>query len=120
MFTFLKAKSASAPERERSSVLIRRLFADYGRRHIRLIILIIVMMAVASLCLAVAAKLAGQMIDSAYVRREFEPIVTMSIEVFAIFCLKGLTSYGQAVTLSYLTNRITAENQRLMFDKLLG
>jgi ATP-binding cassette subfamily B protein len=118
MFTFLKSTGAPAPES--SGVLVRRLFADYGRRHARRIALIVVMMAISAACQAIAAKLAGQMVDSAYVRRDFQAIATMSIAVFAIFTIKGLATYGQAVMLSYLGNRITAENQRRMFDKLLG
>src|SRR5271170_4438927 len=64
--------------------------------------------------------LGGVMIDRAYVYKDFSGIVTLSLAVFGIFTVRGLATYGQAVVLAYLGNRITAENQRLMFDKLLG
>ena len=37
-----------------------------------------------------------------------------------IFAVKGFATYGQAVMLSRIGNRIVAENQRRMFDKLLN
>jgi ABC-type multidrug transport system fused ATPase/permease subunit len=36
-----------------------------------------------------------------------------------IFMVKGLATYGQAVTLARISNQIIATNQRRMFDKLL-
>jgi subfamily B ATP-binding cassette protein MsbA len=116
MFRFLKAKF---PAPESSGALVRRLFAEYGRRHLKIFVATVVMMAVSAACQAIAAALAGLMVDRAYVYKDFEGIVTLSLAVFAIFTVKGLATYGQAVTLAYLSNRITAENQRLMFDKLL-
>ena len=117
MFRFLKSKAGAAPEK--SSALVRRLFADYGRRHLKLFILTVVMMAVSSACQGIAAMLAGLMMDRAYVYKDFRGLMFLSVAVFAIFTVKGLATYGQAVTISYLGNRMTAENQRLMFDKLL-
>ncbi len=117
MFRFLKSKAGAAPEK--SSALVRRLFADYGRRHLKLFILTVVMMALSSACQGIAAALAGLMVDRAYVYKDFHGLMFLSVAVFAIFTVKGLATYGQAVTISYLGNRVTAENQRLMFDKLL-
>ena len=36
-----------------------------------------------------------------------------------LFCIKGFASYFQAVMLARVNNRITAENQQRMFDKLV-
>ena len=116
MFKFLTSKGAP----ESSGVLIRRLFADYGRRHLKYFVMTVVMMAVSSACQGIGAMIGGVMIDRAYVYKDFSGIVALSFAVFGIFTVRGLAMYGQAVVLAYLGNRITAENQRRMFDKLLG
>ena len=43
----------------------------------------------------------------------------VSLAAIGIFTAKGFAAYGGAVTLSRIGNRIIAENQRRMFDKLL-
>ena len=40
--------------------------------------------------------------------------------MIVIFAVKGLASYGQAVTLARIANHIVAENQKKLFDKLLA
>src|SRR5208282_860764 len=46
-------------------------------------------------------------------------IVVIGLIAMAMFTAKGFATYGATVTLSRIGNRIIADNQRRMFDKLL-
>src|SRR5262249_51897902 len=64
--------------------------------------------------------LLGDAINQAYVNRNFPGIATVAAMIVGLSILKGVASYGQAVTLWRVGARIVAENQRRMFNKLLN
>ena len=51
--------------------------------------------------------------------RDFRALILIGIGAFGIFALKGLLTYGHQVMMMQIGNRIIADNQRRMFDKLL-
>ena len=59
------------------------------------------------------------MTNEAYVNRNFHGIVVIGLIAMVIFAAKGFATYGSTVTLSSIGNRIIADNQRRLFDKLL-
>ena len=77
-------------------------------------------MTVGAACTALPAFLFGRGIDQAYVYRSFEGVAVVAVAMIVIFAVKGLASYGQAVTLARIANHIVAENQKKLFDKLLA
>ena len=99
--------------------LIRRLFADYSLPYWRRYALAFVLMAIAAACTAGTAYLIGSVVNTAYVDRNFRGIVMLCGAVVALFTMKGLATYGHAVILARIGNRVIAENQRRMFAKLL-
>jgi ATP-binding cassette subfamily B protein len=46
-------------------------------------------------------------------------LLVLCVITLILFCAKGLATYGQAVLLARIGNRITAENQQRIFDKLV-
>jgi ATP-binding cassette, subfamily B, bacterial MsbA len=98
---------------------IRRLFASYALPYWRRYVVAAVLMAVAAACTALSAYLIGTVVNTAYVERNFRGIVLLSATIIAIFTIKGVASYGHAVILARIGNRIVAENQRRLFAKLL-
>jgi len=68
---------------------------------------------------ALSAYLLGTMTNEAYVHRHFQGILAIGIITIAIFATKGLATYGSSVMLSAVSNRIVADNQQRIFDKLL-
>src|SRR4051794_4720881 len=101
-------------------VLIRRLLADHARRHRKLYIAAFLMMGVAAACTALSAYLLGDVVNQAYVHKNFHALLLVGVAAFALFALKGATTYGQQVMMMRIGNRIVADNQRRMFDKLLS
>ena len=92
---------------------------DEALRHWRRYAIAFALMGIAAAGTALSAYLLGTMTNEAYVNRNFHGIVVIGIIAAAIFAVKGLATYGAAVMLSSIGNRIVADNQRRMFDKLL-
>jgi ATP-binding cassette subfamily B protein len=99
--------------------LLRRLLVDEALAHWPRYAIASVMMAIAAAGTALSAYLIGTMTNEAWVERNFRGIVVIGIIVMALFAAKGIATYFGAVMLSRIGNRIIADNQRRMFDKLL-
>jgi subfamily B ATP-binding cassette protein MsbA len=102
-----------------TGILVRRLLMDVALTHWRLYAIGFALMLVAAAATAATAYLLGTMINETVVTHNFRGIVIVSLAAIGIFTAKGFAAYGGAVTLSRIGNRIIAENQRRMFDKLL-
>ncbi len=102
-----------------TSILVRRLLMEVALSHWRLYAIGFALMLVAAAATAATAYLLGTMINETVVTHNFRGIVFVSLAAMGIFTAKGFAAYGGAVTLSRIGNRIIAENQRRMFDKLL-
>jgi subfamily B ATP-binding cassette protein MsbA len=100
--------------------MIRRLLMEHAYRHRRRYALAFVMMAAGAACTAASAYLLGTVVNQAYVYKDFRALILIGIAAFAIFALKGAMTYGQQVIMMQIGNRIVADNQRRMFDKLLS
>jgi subfamily B ATP-binding cassette protein MsbA len=100
--------------------LVRRLLVDHALVHWRLYGGAFALMALAAACTSVSAYLFGNMINEAYVNRNFSGIVVLAMIVVALFSIKGFASYGQTVMMARVSARIVADNQRAMYHKLLN
>ncbi|HEY1154231.1 MAG TPA: ABC transporter ATP-binding protein [Pseudolabrys sp.] len=103
----------------RSGPLIRRLLLEQLRVHWKMYVLALIMMGIAAGCTALSAYLIGDVINQAYINRNFPAVLWLGIATIVLFTVKGITTYGQAVTLSRVGNRIVAHNQQRLFRKLL-
>jgi ATP-binding cassette, subfamily B, bacterial MsbA len=110
---------AVADERYSALALIRRLLTEQGLLHWRNYAIAFALMAVAAGCTALPAYLVGDFINQAYLHHSFQMIVVLGIATMIIFIVKGLSTYGHMVILSRIGNRIVADNQQRLFDKLL-
>ncbi len=110
---------AADSDRYSTGTLVRRLLMDVALTHWRLYAIGFALMLVAAAATAATAYLLGTMINETVVTHNFRGIVFVSLAAMGIFTAKGFAAYGGAVTLSRIGNRIIAENQRRMFDKLL-
>src|ERR1043165_860352 len=100
--------------------LIRRLLADHAQRHRKLYITAFVLMGIAAACTALSAHLLGDVVNQAYMHKDFHALLIVGIAAFGIFALKGVSTYGQQVIMMRIGNRIVADNQRRMFEKLMS
>jgi ATP-binding cassette, subfamily B, bacterial MsbA len=79
-----------------------------------------VLMAVLAGATALSAYLLGTMVNAAYVERNYPEIVALGLVVMLIFVVRALATYGSSVTMAWIGNRIVADNQRRLFDKLMN
>src|ERR1700694_5008284 len=100
--------------------LVRRLLTEQGLDNWRRYAVSFALMGIAAGCTAFSAYLIGQLVNRAYVQRDFPGIVGLGILTVVLFAVKGASSYGNILVLSRISNRIIAENQRKVFDKLLN
>ena len=110
---------ASPADGQTAFQLIRRLITEYGLTHWPRYAVAFVLMGIGAGCTALCAYLMGTVVNEAYVNRSFPGIVTLGFLTMAIFAIKGAATYGHAVILSRIGNRIIAENQQRMFDRLM-
>jgi ABC-type multidrug transport system fused ATPase/permease subunit len=103
-----------------SPALLRRLLVEHGSSHWRRYLFSFALMAVSAGCTAGMAFIVGPGIDEAYTERRFAGVAIVGVAMIALFTIKGLSTYGQTVILARIGNQIIADNQRRMFDKLLG
>jgi ATP-binding cassette subfamily B protein len=110
----------AANSRYGALILIRRLLLEQGMRHWRRYAVAFILMAIAAGCTALIAYLIGNVVNEAYINRNMPGIYLLGGVTVALFTTKGLATYGQSVMLSRIGNRIVADNQRAVFDKLLN
>ena len=61
----------------------------------------------------------GDVVNQAYLRKNFTALLLACAGIMAVFIIKGLATYGSAVQLARIGNGIVADNERRMFGKLL-
>jgi ATP-binding cassette subfamily B protein len=103
----------------RDFALIRRLLSEHGYAHRKRYAIAFALMGTAAACTALLAYLIGDVVNQAYVNRNFPAILSLSIVLVLLSAIKGAATYGHAVMLSRISNSIVAENQRRMFAKLM-
>jgi ATP-binding cassette, subfamily B, bacterial MsbA len=101
-------------------VLLRRLLVDEALQHWLRYAIAVVLMAVVAGTTALTAYLLGTMINAAYVARNYPEIVALGLFTMAIFVIRALATYGSSITMAWIGNRIVADNQRRLFDKLMS
>lgn len=115
----MKDSTAATADNYTTLALVRRLLLDEAWRHWPRYLIAFLLMGVAAAGTALSAYLLGTMTNEAYVARNFQGIVVIGVAAVVIFSTKGLATYIAAVMLNSIGNRIIANNQRRMFDKLL-
>jgi ATP-binding cassette subfamily B protein len=111
---------ASAEEYHGTLAVIRRLIAEQGRAHWKKYLLAFTLMAIVAAGTALPAYILGKVVNQALIEKNFAGVLMFGIAILVIFTIKGLATYGQAVVLARIGNRIVADNQRRVFAILLN
>jgi len=113
MFKSLFADPYGAPS------LVRRVVGDHFFGNLKGYFAAFLLMIVAAAATVAMPVFFGDVVNQAYLRKNFPDLVAVCGLIMLVFALRGATSYGSAVQLARIANRITAGNERRMFDKLL-
>jgi ATP-binding cassette, subfamily B, bacterial MsbA len=101
-----------------TAALVRRLLVEQAAGQWRRYALAFGLMFIAAGSTALGAYLVGDVINQAYVHKNLPGIIILALVTAVIFMVKAMATYGQALMLARIGNRI-ADNQRRMFAKLL-
>ncbi len=116
----MKLFRAAFADKYSTYVLLRRLFVDEALQHWPRYLIAFVLMAVLAGATALSAYLLGTMVNAAYVERNYPEIIALGLVVMLVFIVRALATYGSSVTMAWIGNRIVADNQRRLFDKLMN
>jgi len=116
----MKLLQAAFADKHSTYTLLRRLLVDEALGHWPRYAFAVVLMGVVAGTTALSAYLLGTMINAAYIEQNYRKIVALGLITMLIFMVKAGATYGSSVTLSWVGNRIVADNQRRMFDKLMN
>ncbi len=106
-------------DRKGDTGLIVRVLTEQGIKHWKNFAVIVALMGIAAAATAGFAYLFSHVINDVYFRRGFADVAALALVIVGLFAAKGFATYGQAVMLARVSNRITAENQQRLFDKLV-
>ncbi|WP_043880342.1 ABC transporter ATP-binding protein [Azorhizobium caulinodans] len=110
---------ASMDKSESFSVL-RRLFLADGRRHWKGYATAFAFMGLMAFSTAGMAWLMRDAVNTIFVTPTFWGVWMVALGVMGLSLVKGVSAYGQNVTMARVGNRIVADNQKKVFDHLLG
>ncbi len=99
--------------------LMRRLLGDHVRPHWRRLALAGLCMVLGAAATAALAQLMEPIIDGVFVNRDASMLAWVSTAVLATFFVKGMATYGQAMLMSYVGQRIIADLQVDLYARLI-
>ena len=105
---------------EGTLALVKRLYHEYVRQHIGRIGIALVCMATVALSTAAFTQLIKPIIDDIFISKHEDVLLPIAIAALIIFTVKGFATYGQAVLMSFVGQRIVAEMQKQLYGRLIG
>jgi ATP-binding cassette subfamily B protein len=100
--------------------LVRRLFVEHGRKHLRAYVTASLLMAIGAITTGYAAYLMKPAVNGMTGSGGFKELRALAWTVWGLFAIRGLVTFGSLALLSRAGNRIVAEIQRRVFNALLG
>ena len=105
---------------EEIAPLLRRVFAENGREYVgRYAFAALCMLAIA-FTTAFTAWIVRDVVDEIFVKGRYELIWVICLSIVFAFTVRGLATYGQAVTLAKVGNNLVARYQQRLFDHLMS
>ena len=115
----MDTETGAAPYQSTAS-LMKRLWLFYIHPYKKKILLSLFFMALSAGATAGLAKLMEPIIDDVFKSENIAALKFVSITVFFLFIIKGAASYGEAITMNYVGQRIIANLQIDLFNSLLS
>ncbi len=113
---------ASAPD---TSAILRRLFAEHGRRHVWSYLAAATLMAISAAATGLAVSqlrpvVNGMMTFGGEAASSFKTLRNLSLMVAVLYVIRGLSTYGQLVIMSRTGNKIVAGVQSRVYERVLA
>jgi subfamily B ATP-binding cassette protein MsbA len=105
-------------EHGRAQILFR-LLHEQTLRNWRAYLASLVLMVVLASCVTSTAYLIGAVVNATTLAGDFHSVLVVSAVIIAVFLVKGLAQYGQAILLTHAHARTNAFYRHTLFDRLL-
>lgn len=99
--------------------LIRRLWREHIKPYRWVVVSGLVCMAIAAMTTAMLAKMLQPLFDDVFVARNEAMLLQVAIFVLGVFILKGLSSFGESVSVIYVGQKIIGDIQKRLFDHFI-
>ena len=99
--------------------VLKRIIAENGREHLGGYAIAISCLVVVALSTAFTAWIMESVVNEAFANKRADLVWMICGAIFLAFVLRGLATYGQAVTLSKIGNNIVAQYQRRLYAHLM-
>lgn len=106
----MKTRSTSA-----TLVLLRRTAGSYLRPYARMLGVSMALMAMSGAMTALLARLIQPAIDDMFENRNEDLILPLAIGFFAVFCIRGVTTYGHTILMYKIGQSVVADIQHALF-----
>lgn len=108
------------PQHLPSSVLVRRLVKERIRPHRSRLAVAIICMAIVAAVTAANAWLVKPVLDEVFAAKNVALLYWIPGAVFGLALIKGFAGYVEAVQMEYVGQRMVADLQVGMFDRIIG
>ena len=99
--------------------MLRRIVAENGRDYRAAYVFAVVCLLVVSGTTAFTAFIMSPVVNQIFYERRGDLIALICLAILGAFILRGLATYGQAVTLARIGNNLVARYQKRLFDHLM-
>jgi len=99
--------------------VLRRILAENLRDYAGLYMLAAGCLLLVGLATAFIPWVMRPLVDDVFYRERYDMVLWIGAMVFAVFVVRGLATYGQAVLLARIGNNLVARYQRRIFDHLM-
>jgi subfamily B ATP-binding cassette protein MsbA len=103
-----------------SKRLLGRLWRDHISHYTGRLLAALVCMVLVAASTAAIAYIMKPIIDDVFVARDSNMLIVVSVAILVIFIVKGTSTFGQAVLMTYVGQRVIADIQVRMFSHLMS
>ena len=99
--------------------VLKRVITENARDYLGLYALAVMCLVAVAGATAFIPWVMPPLIDEVFYRNRFDLVPWICVAVLAVFLVRGVASYGQAVLLGRIGNNLVARYQKRIFDKLM-
>ena len=111
--------AADAANLETTLALIKRLVREHWREYAPRYVVAFLFMALVAGTTALSAWIMKDVVNRIFVERSQTALTWVPLAIIAIFCIKGIATYLQEVSLARIGNSIIADAQKRIYTHLL-
>ncbi len=102
-----------------SYALCKRIFTSYIWPYKKKIVLAFLFMGVAAIATGATATLMKPVVNDIFLNKEKDLLLPIALLILGVFAIKGLSIYGESITMAWLGQRLITDLQKDLFRTLV-